>query len=198
LGSNRDELKKAKAEYPILHFKDKRAWADWLEAHPDAPGVRLRLAKAQSDLQSVTHADALDVALCYGWIDGQANRYDDQSWLLRFTPRGPRSVWSKRNREYVERLIANGEMQPRGLAAVAAAQAAGRWERAYDSPSNATVPADLQAALDQQPKAKAFFETLKGMKRYAFLHRIQTAIKPETRARRIVQFVEMLKRGETL
>jgi uncharacterized protein YdeI (YjbR/CyaY-like superfamily) len=187
------------AEYPILLFSDAAGWRGWLDAHhANERGVWLRLAKAASDIRSVSRAEALDVALCYGWIDGQAKRYDGDSWLQKYTPRGKRSVWSKRNREHVERLIASGEMRPAGLAAVEAARRDGRWERAYDSPGSAVVPEDFRAALDDQPEAAAFFETLKGPNRYGILHRIQTAVKPETRARRIADFVAMLGRRETL
>jgi uncharacterized protein YdeI (YjbR/CyaY-like superfamily) len=146
----------------------------------------------------VTYAEALDVALCFGWIDGQKRGHDAESFLQKFTPRQKRSLWSKRNREHVERLIAAGEMHPAGLAAVAAAKGDGRWDRAYDSPSTATVPDDLRAALDRHPEASAFFETLTSADRYAILYRIQTAVRPETRARRIAEFVAMLRRGETL
>lgn len=186
-------------DYPTLMFAGKAAWAEWLECnHATARGVWLRLAKATSSLQSIRSAEALDVALCFGWIDGQAKGVDADTWLQKYTPRGRRSTWSKRNRENVARLIASGEMRPAGLAAIEAAKADGRWDRAYDSPGNATVPPDLQAALDRNPAAQAFFDTLKGMDRYAVLHRIQTAVKPETRARRIEKFVGMLGRGEKL
>lgn len=186
-------------DYPIILFEDQSAWREWLaENHSSAPGIWLRLARKAAELRSVSGPEALQVALCYGWIDGQARSYDDESWLLKYTPRGKRSVWSKRNREYVEHLIAAGEMQPAGLAAIEAAKADGRWDRAYDSPATASVPDDLQAALDANPEARAFFATLKGQNRYAILHRIQTAVKPETRVRRIEKFVAMLARKETL
>ena len=186
-------------DYPIVLFADQAAFRAWLSAHHDSqPGLWLRIAKAASPLQSVTYAEALDVALCFVWIDGQKQRYDADSFLQKFTPRQKRSPWSKRNREHVERLTAAGEMQPAGLAAVAAARADGRWDRAYDSPGTMTVPDDLQAALDAHPEARAFFETLKGTNRYAILYRIQTAVTPETRARRIAEFVVMLQRRETL
>jgi uncharacterized protein YdeI (YjbR/CyaY-like superfamily) len=186
-------------DYPTLLFETKAQFAKWLEQHHAAErGVWLRLARAASKLKSINHDEALDVALCYGWIDGQAKSYDSDSWVQKFTPRGKRSVWSKRNRENVERLIASGKMRPAGWAAIEAAKADGRWDRAYDSPSNATIPEDLQAALDRNKKAKAFFATLKSNNRYAILHRIQTAVKPETRARRIAQFIGMLERNETL
>jgi uncharacterized protein YdeI (YjbR/CyaY-like superfamily) len=186
-------------EYPILLFNDQAAWRKWLRRHHESErGVWLRLAKAASALQSVSYDEALDEALCYGWIDGQKQKYDEQSWLQKFTPRGKKSVWSKRNREHVERLTKTGQMQPAGLAAIEAAKADGRWDRAYDSATSATIPDDLQAALDDHPKAKALFEKLNSANRYAILYRVQTAVKPETRARRIAQFVAMLGRGETL
>jgi uncharacterized protein YdeI (YjbR/CyaY-like superfamily) len=185
-------------DYPIVLFVDRTAFREWLSAHhASRAGLWLQIAKAASPLRSVTYAEALDVALCFGWIDGQKRRCDEASFLQKFTPRQQRSPWSKRNREHVERLIAAGEMHGAGLAAVAAAKADGRWDRAYDSPGTATVPEDLQAALDADPDARAFFATLTGANRYAILYRIQTAVKPETRARRIAEFVTMLRRRET-
>ncbi len=187
------------SDYPILLFADRAAFRKWLSAHhASQPGLWLRIAKAASSLRSVSYAEALDVALCFGWIDGQKKSHDGDSFLQKFTPRQRRSSWSKRNREHVERLISTGEMHSAGLAAVEAARADGRWERAYDSPGTVTVPEDFQAALAEHPEAKAFFETLKGANRYAILYRIQTAVKPETRARRIAEFVAMLERRETL
>ena len=187
------------SDYPISLFPDRAAFRKWLSAHhASEPGLWLRIAKAGSPLRSVTYAEALDVALCFGWIDGQKKSHDADSFLQKFTPRQKRSPWSKRNREHVERLVAAGEMHAAGLAAVEAARADGRWDRAYDSPGRATVPDDLQAALDANPRARAFFATLKGANRYAILYRIQSAVKPETRARRIAEFVAMLQRGETL
>ena len=186
-------------DYPIRLFANPAAFRKWLSAHhASEPGLWLRIAKAASPLKSVTYAEALDVALCFGWIDGQKKSYDADSFLQKFTPRQKRSPWSKRNREHVARLLAAGEMHSAGLAAVDAAKADGRWDRAYDSPGTVAVPDDFQAALDKHPKAKAFFETLKGANRYAILYRIQTAVKPETRARRITEFVAMLQRRETL
>ncbi|HKN67034.1 MAG TPA: YdeI/OmpD-associated family protein [Gemmatimonadaceae bacterium] len=186
-------------DYPIRLFPDRAAFRKWLSGHhASEPGLWLRIAKAASPLKSVTYAEALDVALCFGWIDGQKKSYDADSFLQKFTPRRKRSAWSKRNREHVARLIAAGEMHAAGLAAVDAAKADGRWDRAYDSPGTAAVPDDLKAALDQHPDAKAFFETLKGANRYAILYRVQAAVKAETRARRIAEFVAMLQRKETL
>jgi uncharacterized protein YdeI (YjbR/CyaY-like superfamily) len=186
------------SDYPILLFADRTAFREWLGAqHAAQPGLWLRIAKAASPLQSITYAEALDLALCFGWIDGQRRSHDGDSFLQKFTPRQKRSPWSKRNREHVARLVAAGEMHPAGLAAVDAARADGRWDRAYDSPGTATVPDDLQAALDEHPEARAFFETLKGGSRFTILYRIQTAVRPETRARRIAECVAMLQRGET-
>ena len=186
-------------EYPIVLFDDQTAWREWLDHHHESErGVWLRLAKAASSLRSVSHAEALDVALCYGWIDGQTRKYDEDSWLQKFTPRSKRSTWSKRNREHVERLTAERQMRPAGLAAVEVAKNDGRWDRAYDSPAAATVPDDLAVALERSPEAKTFFATLSSANRFAILYRIQTAVRPETRARRIERFVGMLERGETL
>jgi uncharacterized protein YdeI (YjbR/CyaY-like superfamily) len=186
-------------DLPIMLFRTPDEWIAWLDANSgSAKGVWLRLAKKASDLQSITYAEALDGALCYGWIDGQKRSYDADSWLQRFTPRGSRSIWSKINRDHIDRLIAAGRMQPAGMREVERARADGRWDAAYDSQSNATVPDDFQAALDTHPAAKAFWETLKGNNRYAILFRIHNAKKPETRAKRIREFVEMLARGEKL
>lgn len=192
-------MAKPTEDYPILRPDDQAAWEAWLrDHHESARGVWLRMAKKASSLRSPSQQEALDVALCYGWIDGQARSHDDQSWLQKFTPRGKRSTWSKRNCERVERLIESGAMRPAGFAAIEAARADGRWDRAYDSPATAEVPPDLQEALDARPAAATFFASLKGQNRFAILHRVQTAVKPETRARRIAKFVEMLERGETV
>lgn len=189
----------ALGEMPVILFEQQQDWADWLDKyHAESAGVWLRLAKKASGLQSVSRDEALEVALCYGWIDGQAKRLDDQFWLQKFTPRGPKSIWSKINREKVQQLIVTGQMKPAGLEAVEAAKRDGRWDAAYDSPSNATVPADFQAELDKNGAAKVFFATLNSRNRYAILHQIQTAKKAETRARRIQQFIEMLAKQEKL
>lgn len=186
-----------KGGLPILPFASHAAWEAWLARHHNsARGVWIRFAKKGSGIATVAYAEAVESALCYGWIDGQTASLDERFYLQKFTPRGPRSVWSKINRAKVELLIAAGRMQPTGLAAVEKAQADGRWDQAYDSPSTATVPEDLRRALDDHPHAAAFFATLDSRNRYAVLHRIQTAKKPETRARRIQQFAEMLGRGE--
>lgn len=189
----------AKAELPIILFDDQKAWADWLKKHHgDATGVWLRLAKKNAELESVTYAEAVDVALCYGWIDGQSKRYDESSWIQRFTPRGPKSIWSKINREKVERLIKARRMRAPGLRAIESAKEDGRWDAAYDSPRTATVPDDLQAELDRSPEAKEFFSSLDSANRYAILFRVQTAKRPETRARRIATLVAMLEKGEKI
>jgi uncharacterized protein YdeI (YjbR/CyaY-like superfamily) len=190
---------KAKAELPVLECADRDAWAGWLEAHhATSGGVWLKLAKKGSGVASVTPAEALEVALCYGWIDGQAASVDDSHWLLRYTPRTRRSKWSQRNREAALRLIASGAMRPAGRAQVEAAQADGRWDAAYASPSNITVPDDLQAALDADPVAASRFLELDSRNRYAILYRLHDAKKPETRQRRIEKFVAMLQAGETI
>lgn len=186
-------------DLPVKLFKTAAAWEKWLEAnHAKSPGVWMQIAKKDSGLSSANYQEALDVALCFGWIDGQKRPFDDRTWLQRFTPRGPRSVWSKINTEKVAVLINNGRMRPAGLAAIEAAKASGRWDSAYQSWSNTSVPAELQAALDRSPIAKAFFETLRGRDRYAIIYRVQTAKKPETRARRITDFIAMLEKGQTL
>jgi uncharacterized protein YdeI (YjbR/CyaY-like superfamily) len=183
----------------IKLFKWKPDWAAWLEKnHRTSEGLWLRLAKKDSTLHSVSYKEALDVALCHGWIDGQKKPENDQTWLQKFSRRGPRSVWSKINREKALALIASGEMQPAGLEAIENAKKNGRWESAYDSPSGASIPADLQGALDANPQAAAFFKTLNKANSYAILWRIQTVKKAETRARKIEQFIAMLERKEKL
>ena len=186
-------------EYPVLFFADPDEWEQWLaQEHATAQGVWLKFAKKSTGIPSLNHAGALEVALCYGWIDGQARGLDETYHLQKFTPRRARSTWSKINREKVTVLQEAGRMHPAGLAEVERAKADGRWDAAYDPPSTATVPPDLQEALDKNPAAAEFFATLTGSKRYAFLYRIQDAKRPETRARRIATFVDLLNRGETL
>lgn len=185
-------------ELPILPFESKRKFANWLaKNHDKSAGVWLKIAKKAAGIPTVTYAEALDVALCYGWIDGQRNSFDETYFLQKYTPRRPRSIWSKINVEKVGRLIASGDMKPAGLKAVEAAQQDGRWAAAYASQKNIAVPADFKSALEKNKKAKAFFETLTGSRRYSFLFRIETAKKSETREKRIRQFVEMLAKGET-
>jgi uncharacterized protein YdeI (YjbR/CyaY-like superfamily) len=187
------------AELSTLPFATKKKWADWLAKQYDiSAGVWLKLAKKDSGVPSVTYEEALDVALCYGWIDGQKKGFDDKYWLQKFTPRGPKSIWSRINTEKAERLIASGEMKPAGLKAVEAAKQDGRWEAAYSSQKNIAVPEDFQAALDKNKEAKAFFTTLNSVNRYAILFRIETAKKAETRTRRIQQFIKMLESEEKI
>jgi uncharacterized protein YdeI (YjbR/CyaY-like superfamily) len=186
-------------DYPTLPFENQKKWADWLAKQYDkSTGVWLKLAKKESKISSVTYEEALDVALCFGWIDGQKKGFDDKYWLQKFTPRGPKSIWSKINTEKAEKLIASGKMKPAGLKAIEAAKKDGRWEAAYASQKNMQVPEDFQAALDQNEKAKAAFAKLKSAERYSFLFRIHNAKKPETRAKHLQKFVEMLEKGVKL
>ena len=180
-----------------LPFKSAADFRKWLAAnHDQVDGLWLRFFKAKSGTPSITYAQALDQALCYGWIDGQAQPCDADSWLQKFTPRRARSGWSKRNTLHVERLIKGGFMTNAGLAAVEAAKADGRWQAAYDSPRNATPPQDFLKALRKNKKAKAFFETLNRANVYAIVYRLQTAKKSETRERRFQNILAMLTRGE--
>ena len=187
------------AELPVRLFKDDAAWEAWLaREHARSAGLWLRIARKASNVRSVSYAEALDVALCYGWIDGQKQAFDDSTWLQKFTPRGKRSIWSKINRENVQRLVESGRMRPPGLEAVDGAKANGQWDAAYDSHRTAGVPDDLQRALDARPNAKAFFATLNRTNRYAILFRIQSVKRAETRARKIEQFLDMLERHEVI
>jgi len=180
-------------------FKSKQDWAAWLgKNHRKSHGLWLRVAKKDSGLRSVSYKEALEVALCYGWIDGQKRPENEQTWLQRFVPRSSKSIWSKINREKVLALIASGEMKAAGLEAIENAKKNGRWDAAYDSPTGATVPADFQKALDANRQAAAFFKTLDRANRYAVLWRIQTVKKAETRARKIEQFITMLERKEKI
>jgi len=186
-------------DLPVLFFEDMPAWNQWLNVHHAEPsGVWLKFAKKASGITSLTYQPALEVALCYGWIDGQTKSLDETYYLQKFTPRRPKSIWSKRNVGIAERLIAEGLMQPSGRAAIDAAKADGRWDQAYDSASNMAIPEDFQAALNAHPKAKEFYETLNKTNAYAILWRIQTAKKPETRTARIEKLIVMLERGEKL
>ena len=183
----------------VLSFESEQAWEAWLEAHhADSAGVWLKIAKQGSGHATVTYQEALSVALCFGWIDGQKNKFDEQYWLQKFTPRRAKSIWSKINRQKVADLIEQGKMRPAGLREVERAQQDGRWDAAYESQSSATIPDDLQKALDANPAAQAFFNTLNSVNRYAILHRIMTAKKAETRAQRIEKFIAMLNDGKKL
>lgn len=186
-------------ELPILQCDSDADWERWLEGHhATAPGVWLKFAKKGAGVATVTYGEALETAICFGWIDGQVRRFDEGFYLQRFTPRTVRSRWSQINTARAEALIAAGRMRPAGLAQVQAAQADGRWERAYAAQSQATVPADLQQALDAEPEAAAFFATLTGARRYAFLHRLHHVTAPGARAKRIAGYVELLREGRTL
>lgn len=181
----------------ILAFKSQNEWEWWLDKnHSNSKGIWLRFFKKNSDVTSVTHDQALDEALCYGWIDGQLKKHDEQSWLHKFTPRRPRSIWSKRNIEHIERLTKAGKIKPAGLKEVEAAKKDGRWEQAYDSPGAMRVPEDFLKELSKNKKAKAFFETLNRANIYAIAWRLQTAKKPETRASRMKAIIEMLSKGK--
>jgi uncharacterized protein YdeI (YjbR/CyaY-like superfamily) len=171
----------------------------WLDEHGACSnGIWVKFAKKGSGIRSVVYAEALDVALCHGWIDGQAKPIDEDHYLQRFTPRRARSKWSKRNRGKAEELIANGRMRPAGLAEVERARADGRWDAAYDSAATATLPDDFRRALAERPGALEFFESLGSTKRYPFLYRIADAKRPETRAKRIAEYAELLADGRTL
>ena len=192
-------MSETKAGLPIIGFATSAAFEAWIETQPsDAPGLWLKLAKKGSGIASLSKADAIDTALCHGWIDGQLDKYDDRCWLIRFTPRKPRSKWSEVNRNRALELIEAGRMRPAGFTQVAAAKNDGRWEDAYAPASRAQVPQDLQAALDLNPQAATFFASLTGANRYAILYRIGAVKRPDTRARKIASFVAMLERGETL
>lgn len=189
----------ARDDKPVEIFPDAVSFRDWLEQHHrEHRGIWLRYFKKASGQRTITHAEAVVEALCWGWIDGQAQPFDEISWLVKFTPRGPRSIWSQVNVAHVERLIASGRMQPAGLAVVNAAKADGRWDAAYASTSTFVLPDDFLEALALRPEALAFFETLNKTNRYAIYHRLHTAKRPETREKRMNDFLEKLQRGEKI
>ena len=184
---------------PTIFLASAREWEEWLEAnHATSPGVWLKIAKKDTGIESVRYPEVLESALCFGWIDGQREALDERYFLQRFTPRQPRSKWSKINREKAERLVPAGRMRPAGLAEVERAKADGRWEMAYESQSRIAVPDDLERELATRPQAKEFFFQLSSQNRYAILYRLEDAKKPETRARRLAKFVAMLEAGETI
>jgi uncharacterized protein YdeI (YjbR/CyaY-like superfamily) len=192
-------MSEKRAGLPVLAFPDADAFDRWLMAQPEnSPGLWVKFAKVGSGFRSVSKAEAIDAALCHGWIDGQLDKYDDQHWLVRFTPRKPRSKWSQVNRSRAAELLQAGRVRARGLAQIEAAKTDGRWEAAYAPASKAEVPADLRTALEANPEAAAFFGTLSGASRYAILYRIAAVKKPETRARKIAAFIAMLARHETV
>jgi uncharacterized protein YdeI (YjbR/CyaY-like superfamily) len=183
-----------------LPFKTLKAWEAWLKKnHAKSEGIWIRFGSKGSGIPSITYAEAVEGALCYGWIDGQRNKDEvEGTWLQRYTPRRKNSLWSKINRDKAEALIAAGRMQPPGLAEIERAKADGRWEKAYYGQKEATVPDDLAAALAANPRARKFFETLDRVNRYAIVFRIGSVKRAETRARKIAEYVEMLARGEKL
>lgn len=184
---------------PIIAYASPRAWEVWLdEYHGDSKGLWIKIAKQRAGIATVTYAQAVECALCYGWIDGQRAAFDEQFFLQRFTPRGRASKWSKVNTAKALQLIEAGRMKPGGLRAIEQAQQDGRWQRAYEPQSSESIPADFALALAGNPAAAAFFATVSRANRFAVLYRFQDAKKPETRARRIDQFVAMLARGETV
>ena len=192
-----DENKAVKPDSPIFSFATTKELTSWLaNHHTGSTGIWMRLFKKQSSVKTITYAEALDVALCYGWIDGQKRSYDTESWLQRFTPRRPQSIWSKRNREHIARLEKSGKMKAAGIKQVEAAKADGRWEQAYDSPSNMVVPADFLKELAKNKNVETFFKTLNKSNTYAIVWRLQTAKKTETREKRMKAILEMLKRGK--
>lgn len=188
-----------KGNLPIIHFESQKKWETWLKKnHTTSDGLWIKLSKKDSGIPSVSYQEALDVALCYGWIDGQKGAFDDNYWLQRFTRRGTRSKWSKINREKATELIAQGKMKAAGLREVELAKGDGRWDQAYESQRTITVPEDLRKKLEEHPRALEFFMSLNSANRYAILYRIHDAKKPETRARRIEKFVAMLEEGKKL
>jgi uncharacterized protein YdeI (YjbR/CyaY-like superfamily) len=188
---------KKQIDLPILAFASAKEWRKWLSTnHAKSSGIWLRYFKKDSGEKSITYAEAVEEALCYGWIDGQSNKYDADSYIQRFTPRRPTSIWSKINTERVERLIAEGKMKKAGMEQVELAKADGRWQKAYDSPKNMTMPEDFLQQLSKNKKAKAFFDGLNKTNQYAIAWRLQTAKKPETREKRLKEILAMMKEGK--
>jgi uncharacterized protein YdeI (YjbR/CyaY-like superfamily) len=186
-------------DIPVRAFKDAKAWELWLEKNQTAAaGIWMRIAKKASGTKSITYPEAVDIALCFGWIDGLKRPESETTWLQRFTPRRSRSIWSKINRGKALGLITSGRMKPAGLKEIERAKLDGRWEAAYDPSSAATVPADFEKELNRHPKAKAFFKKVSRTNRYAILWRLHTAKKAETRAKRMRSFIERLEKGETI
>jgi uncharacterized protein YdeI (YjbR/CyaY-like superfamily) len=186
-------------EMPVMAFSSQQKWKEWLHSnHSLMDGIWLRFYKKDSGITSVNYEEALDIALCYGWIDGQAKKYDEASYLQRFTPRRKRSMWSKRNIEKATRFIEEGKMQDAGMKAIEAAKADGRWENAYDSPSNAEIPEDFILELSKDADGYDFFKTLNKTNLYAIAWRLQTATKPAIRAKRMKALLDMLSRKEKL
>lgn len=190
--------KSEKPEKPVLHFASARDWQDWLVENTGSEAVWLKISKSQSTHPSVSYPEAVDIALCYGWIDGQKDKLDQIFWLQRFSRRTRKSPWSQINRDKVERLIASGQMTALGLAEVEAAKADGRWERAYASGREMKVPDDFLAALELNEKALSFFKTLNRQNQFAIAYRLQDAKRPETRLKRFQTYMDMMEKGEKL
>ena len=188
---------KFRGDFEVIAFKNPEDWNGWLsEHHSISNGIWIRLFKKDSGMKSLTHDGALDEALCYGWIDGQAKKYDEKSWIQKFTPRRAGSIWSKRNIDRVEALIKAGRMKASGLEEINEAKKDGRWEKAYDSPSNMKIPGDFLKELSKDKKALKFFESLNKTNKYTIVWRLQTAKKPETRSNRMNKILDMLSKGE--
>jgi uncharacterized protein YdeI (YjbR/CyaY-like superfamily) len=186
-------------EIPLMFFGDQQSFENWLETnHDTTPRIRLQIAKKNSGVVTVSYDEALESALCYGWVDSQKEKFDEKTWVQRFTPRGAKSIWSKVNKEKAGLLITDGRMKPSGFKAIEAAKKNGQWDKAYESQSVATLPEDFAIELERNVKAKAFYDTLDKQNKYAFLFRIHNAKKQETRAKRIQQFVMMLEKGEKI
>ncbi|QAY66476.1 YdeI/OmpD-associated family protein [Paenibacillus protaetiae] len=192
-------MNKKASELPIILFVDQQSLDNWLEHNYDtSAGIRLQIAKKNSGVASVSYDEALESALCYGWVDSQKESFDDKTWLQRFTPRGAKSIWSKVNKEKAELLISNGRMRPSGIKAIEAAKQNGQWDKAYESQSIASLPEDFAYELERNVKAKAFYDTLDKQNKYSILFRIHNAKKQETRAKRIEQYITMLEKGEKI
>ncbi len=183
---------------PVVLFETMELWAAWLDQNAGTTGIWVRLAKKNSGVKSIDYFQALEVALCYGWIDGIKKTWDDVSWVQRFTPRKPASKWSKINKEKVLKLIEDGKMKPSGLAVIEISKKKGTWDNAYESQRNTKIPDDLQAELDKNPEAADFFKTLRSVNRYAIIYRLQAARIPELRAKKLADYIEMLNRKEKI
>lgn len=187
-----------KDNLPVVLFETKESWSNWLDEFGNTTGIWVRIAKKKSNIVSVTYQQALEVALCYGWIDGLKKAFDEDTWIQRFSPRKATSLWSKINRDKAEELIAEGKMRPAGFDIIKVAKEKGTWQNAYDSQKNAKVPGYFKTELEKNPEAAEFFKTLDSINRYAIIFRLQTARTPELRAKRLNQFIEMLKREEKI
>jgi uncharacterized protein YdeI (YjbR/CyaY-like superfamily) len=187
-----------KDDLPVILFETEQTLINWLEQNSKSSGVWIRIAKKNSGVASISYEQAVEVALCFGWIDGLKKAFDEKTWIQRFSPRKPTSQWSKINREKALRLIADGKMRPDGMAIIEVAKARGTWDTAYDSQKTAVIPADLQAELDKNRHAADFFRSLESFNRYAIIYRLQIARTPEIRLKKLKQLVEMLQRKEKI